>query len=283
MRNTPAIHLRCLVDNCVLRGSPLWGEHGAAFLIGTPDGQVLFDTGQSGAVLLHNTSCQGIALDRIDALALSHAHYDHTGGLASFLEHCRSNLPLYASPDIFQARYTQRGDELVSIGLQLDREALAQRLDLRLSATPTEIIPGVWTTGEINERPEFEGRSAQHGILVNNVWQPDPYRDDLSLVIEHPEGLIVICGCCHAGLLNTLAHIQRVFGKNVLAILGGTHLADATPGILASVVERLRTLNHGVPPQLFLSHCTGERAFMALAQAFGEQVQPCPSGTTLTF
>jgi 7,8-dihydropterin-6-yl-methyl-4-(beta-D-ribofuranosyl)aminobenzene 5'-phosphate synthase len=283
MKNSSVISLCCIVDNCVLRGSHLWGEHGAAFLIVTRDGQALFDTGQSGAVLIHNTSCMGIDLNRIDALALSHAHYDHTGGLPSVLEHCRSNLPLYASPDIFQARYARRGDELVSIGLQLDRETLMQRLDLRLSAIPTEILPGVWTTGVISERPEIEGRSFQHGILINDEWQPDPYRDDISLVIEHPQGLIVLCGCCHAGLLNTLMHIRRNFGQNILAILGGTHLASTTPSILASVVERLRTLNQGNPPQLFLNHCTGERAFLALSKQFGEQVQPFPSGLRLTF
>jgi 7,8-dihydropterin-6-yl-methyl-4-(beta-D-ribofuranosyl)aminobenzene 5'-phosphate synthase len=283
MKNLSAIRVYCVVDNCVLRGSHLWGEHGAAFLIETSDGRVLFDTGQSGSVLLHNASCMGIALNQIDALAFSHAHYDHTGGLASFLEHCRSNLPLYASPDIFRARYARRGDELLSIGLQLDRKALVQQLDLRLSATPIEILPGVWTTGEIDERLEFEGRSAQHGILIDDEWQPDPYHDDLSLVIEHSEGLIVICGCCHAGILNTLTHIRQGFGQNILAILGGTHLAGATPGSLASVVERLRTPNHGDPPQLFLNHCTGERAFLALAQTFGDQVQPYPAGMVLTF
>jgi 7,8-dihydropterin-6-yl-methyl-4-(beta-D-ribofuranosyl)aminobenzene 5'-phosphate synthase len=279
----PSLTLRCVVDNCASRGSDMWGEHGTAFLIETPEGRLLFDTGQSGAVLLHNAHSLGIRLDQVDALALSHAHYDHTGGLASFLDHGRPGLPLVASPDLFRPRYARRGDEQRPIGLRLAPKALVQWFDLRLSPAPTEILPGVWTTGEIDERPEFEGRSVQHVILVDGAWQPDPYRDDLSLVIERPEGVIVVCGCCHAGLLNTLEQAQRTFGKDILAIIGGIHLAGAAPDVLARAVRRLQTINRGAAPQLYLNHCTGEGAFLALAQAFGERARPCPAGTALTF
>jgi 7,8-dihydropterin-6-yl-methyl-4-(beta-D-ribofuranosyl)aminobenzene 5'-phosphate synthase len=277
------ITIRCLVDNCVQYSSALWGEHGVAFLVETPGGRLLFDTGQSGTVLIHNAEQMGIDLGHVDALALSHAHFDHSGGLASFLEVCCPDLPLFANPDLFQNRYTLLREGNRSIGLRISREVLSQRLDLRLSAAPAKIFPGVWTTGEIDQRPEFEGRSPRHGIIVGDQWQPDPYRDDLSLVVETPQGLIVICGCCHAGLLNTLAHIRRLFEGEILAIFGGTHLGGATPEMLATVIERLRTLNTQGAPRLYLNHCTGEGALLALSQAFGERVQPCPAGAEVTF
>jgi 7,8-dihydropterin-6-yl-methyl-4-(beta-D-ribofuranosyl)aminobenzene 5'-phosphate synthase len=277
------ITLRCLVDNCIQHSSALWGEHGVAFLVETGDGRLLFDTGQSGMVLLHNAEEMNIDMGSVDALALSHAHFDHTGGLASFLEVCRPDLSLYANGDLFRPRYTRLKEENRSLGMTISQEDLSKRLVLHLSVTATEMLPGVWTTGEIFQRPEFEGRSPRHGIIVEGNWQPDPYRDDLSLVVETSQGLVVICGCCHAGLLNTLEHIKRLFTGDILAIFGGTHLVSATPEMLATTVERLATLGKQGAPRLYLNHCTSESALLALTQAFGDRVRSCPAGTMATF
>ena len=277
------IILRCIVDNTVLRGSALWGEHGVAFWIEAPDGSLLFDTGQSGDVLVHNSKLMGIDFGCCDALALSHAHYDHTGGLERFFGLSRPGIPLYASPDLFRERYVLIDGQARSIGLRLSKVDVARRMHLHLSTEPMEILPGVWTTGEISERLDFEGRSPQHHIRVGETWQPDPYQDDLSLVLQTSLGLVVVCGCCHAGLLNTLAHIRRSFSQPLRAIVGGTHLAAAGPEALGHVVAELSERCEGRVPDLYLNHCTGERALAVLAQVFGEKVNPCPAGTVLMF
>ena len=255
----------CVVDDAVCDHSPLWGEHGLALLIDTQSGRILFDTGQSGTVLLHNLNLLGIELETINALAISHAHHDHTGGLPALLDHV-AGIPLHAHPDLFRERFSRREGMLKSVGLPLERKALEQHLELRLSAEPTEILPGVWTTGEITDRTEPEGRSAYHLVRGTEGWEPDPYRDDMALVLETGKGLVVLCGCCHAGLLNTLAHVRRTFGPDINAVAGGTHLLHADEAHLRRVMEVLREL--GVP-QLYLNHCTGQRAYVTLAQAFG--------------
>jgi 7,8-dihydropterin-6-yl-methyl-4-(beta-D-ribofuranosyl)aminobenzene 5'-phosphate synthase len=265
----------CVVDNTVCDHSTFWGEHGLTFLIETKSGCILFDTGRSGTVLLHNLEVLGIEPKVISALALSHAHYDHTGGLSALLEQV-TGIPLYAHPDLFRERFSRR-EEYKSVGLPLKREALEQRLTFQLSAEPKEIFPGVWTTGEITNRAEPEGRSAHHLVRGTEGWEPDPYRDDMALVLETGKGLVVLCGCCHAGLLNTLAHVRRNFGLDITAVAGGTHLLQADEAHLRRVIEVLREL--GVP-WLYLNHCTGQRAYVTLAQAFGEAVAPCPVGTT---
>jgi len=277
------ITLRCIVDNMVLRGSALWGEHGVAFWIETPDGSLLFDTGQSGDVLAHNVELMDIDLGRCDALAISHAHYDHTGGLERFFGLSRRGMPLYASPDLFRERFNIKDGKPRSIGLRMSPGDLVERTTSHLSAEPVEIMPGVWTTGEIHERFDFEGRSANHHIRVGESWQPDPYQDDLSLVLQTSQGLVVVCGCCHAGLLNTLAHIRRSLSQPLRAIVGGTHLAAADPEALSHVIAELCERYEERMPDLYLNHCTGERALAALAQAFGKKVNACPAGRVLMF
>jgi len=273
------VKVTCLIDNSVKTRSTLWGEHGLAFLIEAEGRRVLFDTGASGAVLVHNLLEVKTLPDSITAVALSHAHYDHTGGLSVFLE-LRPRLPLYAHPDLLRERFSRREEDTRSVGLRLTEPSLRSLADLHLNAAPQEILPGVWTTGEIAERPEPEGRSPHHCVRDGEGWAPDPYRDDIALVLDSPAGLVLVCGCCHAGLLNTLAHVQRTFGRDPAAILGGAHLGAADQAHLRRLIETLRLLG---PPALFLNHCTGLTAHLALAFAFGEQIQPCPAGTVLEF
>jgi 7,8-dihydropterin-6-yl-methyl-4-(beta-D-ribofuranosyl)aminobenzene 5'-phosphate synthase len=278
------VKVTCLVDNAARRGSRLWGEHGLAFLIETEAGRVLFDTGQSGTVLLHNLAALGVEPESTDVLAISHAHHDHTGGLPALLERTRPGLPLYANLDLFRERFSRRGarrgGKLESIGLPLVREALAARVSLHLDADPQEIQPGVWTTGEIAPRPEPMGSSAHHLVREGTGWVPDPYRDDMSLVIEVNSGLLLLCGCCHAGLLNTLYHVQRVFELPIVAIAGGTHLVNADPDHLRHAGQVL--LEMEALRRVYLNHCSGEAAFHALLLALGpDVVHPCPAGAQL--
>jgi 7,8-dihydropterin-6-yl-methyl-4-(beta-D-ribofuranosyl)aminobenzene 5'-phosphate synthase len=270
----------CVVDNTVQRSSQYWGEHGLAFWIETDEGCVLFDTGRSGSVLLHNLEVLKVNPYEVSAIILSHAHNDHTGGLTSLLSQ-KPGLPLYASPDLFRSRFSCQEGRYQSIGLSVDREVLAKLADLRLSDVSVEVLPGLWTTGEIVDRPEPEGRSPHHFIRTDNEWESDLYQDDMSLVWEVSEGLVVIFGCCHAGLLNTLAQIKKNFQRPILAVLGGTHLVAAPESYLNHVVSVLREEYDS--PQLYLNHCTGENAYVVMVNSFGNRVKPCPVGTILTF
>ena len=272
--------ITCVVDNAVQPGSCLRGEHGLAFLIEIESGRVLFDTGQSGAVLLHNLDVLEIEPESIDALAISHAHYDHTGGLPALLGCTHPGLPLYANPDLFRERFSHRGDELKSIGMPLAQETLQAQIVLHLSVEPQQILPGIWTTGVIASRPEPMGSSPHHMIREGNNLIPDPYQDDMALVVELDSGLLLLCGCCHAGLLNTLSHVQRTFERTIVAIAGGTHLAVASSDHLRHAGQTL--LEMVSLQRVYLNHCSGNAAFHSLLLALGSDiVRPCPAGTRL--
>jgi 7,8-dihydropterin-6-yl-methyl-4-(beta-D-ribofuranosyl)aminobenzene 5'-phosphate synthase len=271
--------VRCLVDNAVLAGSRLWGEHGLAFLLETADGSVLFDTGQSGTVLLHNLEVAGVDPARISAVALSHAHHDHTGGLSALLPKVR-RVRLYAHPDLFRERFSRRETQVKSIGLTMTREELQERTELCLAREPQEILPGVFTSGEIVSRAEAEGSSEHHFVLEQGRLVADHYRDDMSLVLRVQQGLVVLCGCCHAGLLNTLHEVSSAFKQPILAVAGGTHLVQLTDEQVRHIVHVLG--GYGTP-RLYPNHCTGQAAYVALAVALGERVAPCVAGTELVF
>jgi 7,8-dihydropterin-6-yl-methyl-4-(beta-D-ribofuranosyl)aminobenzene 5'-phosphate synthase len=278
--NSSSMRLICVVDDVVPPGSPFRGEHGLAFLIEVEGSRVLFDTGQSGDVLLHNLRLVEVDPATIDAVAISHAHYDHTGGLPELLGHLRPGTPLYANPDLFRERWSRREGKLQSAGLSMTQTELAEGVRLALSARPQEIVPGVWTSGEITARPEPEGRSDYHRMRQGGAVVADAYRDDMALVLQTGDELVLLCGCCHAGLLNTLAHVQRIFKGPIAVLAGGLHLISATGDDLRHTGEVL-----GAMPSLqriYPSHCTGEAAIAALTQALGPSVvQPCPAGSVV--
>jgi 7,8-dihydropterin-6-yl-methyl-4-(beta-D-ribofuranosyl)aminobenzene 5'-phosphate synthase len=203
--------------------------------------------------------------------------------LARFLALSQPGICLYAHPNLLQERFSIKDDLPRSIGIKLSPTELCKQTDMHLSLEPQQMLPGLWTTGEIAPRNEPEGRSSHHAIQENGKWLPDPYKDDLALVFESQSGLVLICGCCHAGLLNTLACIRSHFSGEIQAIIGGLHLINASAKNLEYTISALREMFNGRIPQMFPNHCSGEKAICALQQAFGDLVQPCPAGTVLRF
>lgn len=268
------LRLRLLVDD-EPRGAGLSVEHGFACWVSTEAGALLFDTGAGGA-LLANAERLGVELSTARAIVLSHGHYDHTGGLAALLGRLTSPRVI-AHPD-FDGPHRSRSTGVDrDIGVpEAARRALAGARVERVRA-PTELLPGVWATGEI---PRTTGEDVGGPFFLDQEGQrPDPLLDDQALLLRHRAGLVVLLGCAHAGLSNTLRYARRLFpGTPLLGVVGGMHLRSASAERLEAVAEELAALEVGLVAP---AHCSGDEAKRRLAHRFGERYRAVVVGSTL--
>jgi 7,8-dihydropterin-6-yl-methyl-4-(beta-D-ribofuranosyl)aminobenzene 5'-phosphate synthase len=273
-------------NNEVLPEKGLKGGHGQSFHITTDDKEVLFDVGWKGNKQTHNMETLGIRADKIDKVVLSHGHRDHTGGLQAFLEARTVAKPvqIVAHPNALEPKLAKKLFLRFSMGFPKLSKELMGKMDLHLFKDSVEVLPHLATTGEIPvaQRPEKPGIPKNTFHRVDGQWKWDPVVDDLFQILQTREGLIIITGCCHAGVLNTCARATQLFNQKIKAIIGGTHMLEYSKEDIEHVGDALQNI-YGTP-ELYLNHCTGKRAIEQLRGRFGSQiVHDCHVGTEFMF
>ena len=215
-------------------------EHGLSYLI-EADKTILFDTGASD-LFIQNAQKLNIDLNQVGIVVLSHGHYDHTDGL-SFLK----NKKLVCHPDTFISRYRANNTPL---GIKMSYEEASAVFDITTSREPIRLSEQIWFLGEVPRLNDFE---AKETVFKLGDGTDDFVMDDSGLAIIENDGLIVISGCAHAGICNTVDHAIKVTGqKKVKAVLGGFHL-QKNDELTRKTIDYLKQL--GVQ-QLIPSHCT---------------------------
>lgn len=279
MNNT--IRITTLVED-ISPDPRLEAEHGLAFWIETGSESVLFDTGQ-GRALFGNARSLGIKLEQAAAVVLSHGHYDHTGGLAQLLQ-AAPRARVYAHPAAFQPKTARNGaGRFHSIGMPAsDPEAVRKQAEeLIWTEQALEIGYGLWVTGTIPRVTEFENHQDDRFFLDEAGGQPDSLIDDQALFFEASRGVVVLLGCAHAGVINTLKHISQLTGhKPIYTVMGGMHLGDAAPGRIESTIRALPDFKI---ERLGPAHCTGGEATRKFFEAFPGKCFNCPVGTVTEF
>jgi len=257
-------HLRItvLMEHRSLPGN-LATEHGFSLWIEADGVRILFDTGQSGA-FADNARALGIDLAATDFIVLSHGHYDHTGGLGVALR-AAPRAQVCFHPEAGISRFSHApGVPVRTIGMPAPVwGALSARLEQAcLCSAPVRIAEGIWATGPIArlhpvEHPQQAFTQDAQGLA------PDGFHDDQALVLKVAQGNIVITGCCHSGVANTLLRAARITGDPRCAFLiGGLHLVRSEAGQIRNVLEIVkRAGTQGV----LSGHCTGSEAEHRLA------------------
>ena len=275
-----SITVTALVENCVhARG--LLAEHGLAFHIQAGRHCLLFDTGQSD-LLAQNARKLQINLEHVEAIALSHGHNDHSGGLSA-ARNAAPQARLFLHPASLSSKYTAKPDGAVQpIGMDGgSAEAIRAAADAVVwTAKPTEVMPGIFVTGEIPREHVFEDSGGRF-FLDEACTRPDPLVDDQALFFDTTDGLVVLLGCGHAGVVNTLDYIRHLTGaRPIHSVLGGMHLQSASPELMEKTIAALRRLDIR---RLAPAHCTGLPALAQLWTALPDRCSSCAVGTSMSF
>ena len=267
-----------LIDNHV-ELSGLKAEHGLSMVIEEEDHKILFDCGQSSEII-KNAKKLGLELDDLNQIVLSHGHYDHTGGLLSILK-LNKGIDVYGHPDIFDKKYVGKKQQRY-IGMQEERELYENEgANFILSARSIKLTKNIYTTGQIPGVTSFEKVDGSFMKMKDNEYKKDEILDDLSLVIERDEGTILILGCTHRGIINTLKHVADMTGRDkFLLVIGGMHLVGKEDHYVEKTLEEM---NRYKIDRLVPIHCSGVSNLPLFKKYFGGRLIYGSTGKVFRF
>ncbi|MFC1983413.1 MBL fold metallo-hydrolase [Chloroflexota bacterium] len=278
------LRITVLAEDSILYESAYLGQHGVSFLLEGVSGgnikRILVDVGQNPEALLHNMQTTGISPSVIDAIVLTHCHYDHTQGVARLLGKIgKKDVQVIAHPSIFRLHFcTEPYPRHVGI-MPSDSKVEIEKAGGKLTLTKESLVimPGIMTTGEVRRRTEFEEVTVAVKTIENGMVIDDLMLDDISVVANvKDKGLVIITGCSHAGIINIVNQAIEVTNCSKLeGIIGGLHLVEASDTVIKRTVEELSKLNMA---WISAGHCTGFKAQVELYLAFGERFSPLHTG-----
>lgn len=260
-----------LNDDLAPKGSLHLAQHGVSYYVEVRNKnnfeRILFDTGSSYLPIKYNAEISNINLRNIDAIVISHCHYDHTGGLYDILR--EFDKTVFAHPSIFRENFYL---PYKYIGIPKEhRLELMNSKNFVFSKKPLKITKSISMTGEIPRENIYE-KPEDMFTLENGEIEPDMMMDDNSLYIDLGDSIFLISGCSHAGIVNIKNYVEKLSGKDVKYIMGGLHLINASMERINFTIENLKGIN------LFLGHCTGDVAFQKIRDACGDNVKKIHSG-----
>lgn len=278
------LKITVIAEDSVGYDTPYLGQHGISFLL-TAEREgvvknILVDVAQDPAALIENINRMQIAISCIDAVVLTHCHYDHTRGVAKILRKIGGkDIPVIAHPDIFRTNFIS-DPYLRSIGIMDgDRREDIESSGgiLYLTGNALEIMPGLISTGEVERITDFEEVGMSLFTIENGQVKGDLMKDDISVVANvRGKGLVIVTGCSHAGIVNIIQQSIKLTGTNKIhGIIGGFHLVEASEERIQKTARALKKFN---PDWVYAGHCTGFRAQVELYNIFKERFSPLHTG-----
>jgi 7,8-dihydropterin-6-yl-methyl-4-(beta-D-ribofuranosyl)aminobenzene 5'-phosphate synthase len=252
-----------LIENSQGEHLSLKTEHGISFLIEKDGHKVLFDTGQTGA-FIENAQKLGLSLNDLEFVAVSHGHYDHSGGLRRLTEVTRA-FTLITGKDFFRLKYATDGISYEYLGNDFDERFLADKGIRHRTAQKAgeEILPGIYVLTAFPRVHADEVINPRFVVQTADGFVPDDFSDEICVAVETKKGFAVLLGCSHPGMKNMIDAAASLLPGPLFAVMGGTHLVEASDECLAASVSYLKDYGFGA---IGLSHCTGEIAVGQIAK-----------------
>jgi 7,8-dihydropterin-6-yl-methyl-4-(beta-D-ribofuranosyl)aminobenzene 5'-phosphate synthase len=263
--------------------SGLIGEHGFSALVESPNGRYLFDTGP-GRSLPHNTEKLKINLKKTDKIIISHGHYDHTGGLKWAIEETRP-IQVVANGHLFMPHMAMNPENPYDpprhVGCPFTQKELEDvGAEFVFLNETTKISDGVWFVTQYPRPVESVPNDPKLVLVQNSQIVPDDLPDDSCLLIEDDPAPILMLGCTHSGIVNTLLHLRQHMGVSKLkAVIGGTHLMASDEAVVKRAIDILGEFSVGL---IGTSHCTGFKASVLMATHFKERFTLAATGSVIT-
>ena len=278
-----SLKITTLIENMPDKEDKLAFEHGFSAWVELDDKKILFDTGQTGAFAA-NAKQLGIDLSEADGVILSHGHYDHTGGVPALLTKLKKKTPVYIGKEFFLPKYKLLEDGCYKYnGTPFEKEQLTENAMAEpyyIEDTVTKISGNPMLFTNFSRTNEFEKVNPKFFVRPEQGLVQDSFPDEIALGIVTGQGLVLLVGCSHVGIVNILETVRKTLSIPIAAIIGGTHLVEAREDRLEKTIEAFRV--HGVKT-IAVSHCTGEAGMALLQKEFPDGFVLNNTGNVMEF
>jgi 7,8-dihydropterin-6-yl-methyl-4-(beta-D-ribofuranosyl)aminobenzene 5'-phosphate synthase len=269
-------------------GEVLLAEHGLSLLITLKDDQssfsILMDAGASDISLNYNALHLGVNLKEISAIVISHGHDDHIGSLTRILKEANNPVVVYIHPGAFAKRRKIVQDRMIDMITPDIQKMENSGAEVSLTKGPTHIWDNkLLITGEVERITSFERINPVYYVKEAEEWVNDQIRDDQAVILNlKNKGLVIITGCAHSGVINTIYYARKITGVDkVHAVIGGFHLSG--PFFSQAVDETISAMKETGPDWVIPMHCTGWEATSRFIDEMPKQVIINTSGSAYHF